>query len=515
MRSPLTVRVADGVRDQHVTRFVKGLRFTKTAPGGHHSASVQIDAPEGLFSDLGPADRLFIYDGRNARTVWDGYVENPGRTSRAGGAAFDISAMGGVALAADRAQAVGFVDRDLSSAHWIAAPGSSSDSQTGADRTDMQASSPGIQVRYEPGSTESSWRAGRRSRTFADLGQPLHSIRAEVVAGKDDPAFTALLETYGGSSPFFSKQVGVNFSTTPTTLSLTIPLTDPEFGTSMFGVVTSRANGAVVDTSAWAWFSNIVARAALKDVRGAYVVAGDSSAVLASEVVAHLIGSGMLAVDPSATQITATGYLIQHLVYLDGVKPQQILDDLTLYEPDHLWEVLESGPLGGHRFAYRPWPTAPRYEISGRDFTESGGEADLCNRIVVSWTDASGAQQTVIRTASVPELRSRTKDAEPISLPAGQGSQSNAEHIGDQVLAALNTPSRSGSAIVREPLFDRLSNRVVMPWEIEPGHIVRVRDIGADLRLTEMTYDDANCSSSLTLGSPTLSLAQRIARVGR
>lgn len=507
MRAPLTVRISDGSRDQQVTRFVKGLRFTKTAPGGHHSASVSIDAPEGLFGDLGPADRLFIYDGRNARTVWDGYVENPGRVTVAGGARYDLSAMGGVVLASDNAKPVVFRTTDVSGSQWVRNGDAHPDATIEVD----EAIIPGekvLKALIPPGT--SLMNGGPKSATVANralrsTGQRIHSASVVARGGRSGGAYfmqlvadtTVHYEFLAASdTPLQVTPGGATVAGAAVFLDLQMTLEDPS-----------------VPENTWVAFRDFVLTPTLLKPSGADATPIDLATVRAHEVVGHVVGALLPQVDGMSAGIEASTFQIENLAYLSAVKPFEILDDLSLYEPNFLWEILESNWAGKHRFNYRAWPTSRRYEISGRDFTESGGEADLCNRIVLSWTDEAGTERTTVRTATVAALGSRVKDAEPISLPEGQGSLTNAQRIGDEVLAALNTPARSGTAVIRRPIFDRLTGMMVMPWEIEPGHLVRVRDMGVDLRLTEMTYDDADCTASLTLGTPTLTLAQRLARL--
>lgn len=515
MRSPLTVRISDGVHDQQVTRLVEGLRFTKTAPGGHHSASVSIDAPEGLFGDLGPADRLFIYDGRNARTVWDGYVENPGRVTVAGGARYDLSAMGGVVLASDNARAVAFRSTEISGPHWqrhqghpdatlevdgAIIPGSDCIKSLIPPRTVLTLTGPHS--------------ADMGNRTLALTGQRLHS--ATVLSRGGRTATGYFIGLYAITTLADSISHFLPLTTSDATLTIT-PAGSLGVGAAVVvGIqLGDPAEDLDVADDTWGAFRDFVLTPTLVTARGVDAVPVDVRTVRAHEVAAHVVGALLPQVDGASASIEASTYPIDNLSYLSAVKPYDILDDLALYEPDFLWEILESNSSGKHRFAYRAWPTAPRYEISGRDFTESGGESDLCNRIVVSWADEAGVEQTTVRTVTVAALGSRVKDAEPISLPEGQGSLANAQRIGDEVLSALNTPTRSGTAVIRQPILDRLSGTMVMPWEIEPGYLVRVRDMGVDLRLTEMTYDDADCTASLTLGTPTLTLAQRLARLRR
>lgn len=514
MRAPLTVRISDGVRDQHVTRFVKGLRFTKTAPGGHHSASVSIDAPEELFGDLGPADRVFVYDGRNARTIWDGYVENPGRVTVAGGARYDLSAMGGVVLASDNARAVVFRSTDLSGPQWQRFPGVGThpDATIEVD----QAVIPGvtaIKALIPPRSVLTSdgpHAADLINNALTATGQRLYSASVTARGGRVAPEY--FMGLMGGSpyehfSPLTTEDIPLSVTPAGVVPSYYSVVLDLQLG--------SPASDADVADDTWAAFYNFVLTPTLLTPTGADATPTSVTTVLAHEVVNHVVGALLTLVDGATASVEATTFQIDNLSYLEAVKPHQILDDLSLYEPDFMWEILESNPAGKHRFAYRKWPTTPRYEISGREFTETGGEVDLCNRIVVSWKDSAGADQTTVRTTTVAALGARVRDADPISLPDGMGSQANAERIGDEVLAAYNTPARSGTAVIRRPILDRLSGLMVMPWEIEPGYLVRVRDIGVDLRLTEMTYDDSDCTASLTLGSPTLTLPQRLARLRR
>jgi hypothetical protein len=191
-----------------------------------------------------------------------------------------------------------------------------------------------------------------------------------------------------------------------------------------------------------------------------------------------------------------------------------------MYEPNHLWEILESGPNGLHRFNFRRWPTTVRYEVSTRDgYSAPGSDTDLCNRVAVDWVDKLGKQQSVTRSSSVPALDQATppilRHAEKVTLPEGRGSLANAQRIGDQVLASLSGREKAATVTVRRPIMDSLRGRLVQPWEIEPGYLARVRETGDVLRLTEVDYDDDDASAVLTLGTPVMTVEQRIQRLGR
>ena len=243
--------------------------------------------------------------------------------------------------------------------------------------------------------------------------------------------------------------------------------------------------------------------------------------VYAHQVAADLVGRVLTLCDPLASTVeTTTTAEIDQLAYPEGARPQQVLEELARFEPDYLWEILGSTDRG-YVFNYRAWPTEWRYLISVKDgYEATGGENDLCNRIAVYWTDESGNRQTTIVTADVPELggdpadvgfAGRIRDADPITLEDGRGSEANALRIGQQALELKANPPLAARALVARPIMDRLRGSMVMPWEIESGYLVRVLETGEDLRLTELSYDDEAASAELTLGTPARSFEELLA----
>jgi hypothetical protein len=103
--------VNDGVTDRIVSRYCRGLKFTKVAPGGHRDLSFTMVLPRNLFPGLGPDDRAYVYDVRTGRTIFDAYLENPTPTDGPGGQQYDVQAMGGMALANDETRALIYIDR--------------------------------------------------------------------------------------------------------------------------------------------------------------------------------------------------------------------------------------------------------------------------------------------------------------------------------------------------------------------------------------------------------------------
>jgi hypothetical protein len=138
-----------------------------------------------------------------------------------------------------------------------------------------------------------------------------------------------------------------------------------------------------------------------------------------------------------------------------------------VFESNYLWEILESNDAGKHRFNYRAWPTTPRYEVSVRDdWKQRGSDVDLCNRILVNWTDGNGNSRSTAVTAassawsgsgsrstrSAPGSRTPTRSpARPVRLGRER------TQIGAQILTDKINPPKAGTILVRRPIVDQLT----------------------------------------------------------
>lgn len=521
MRGALSVRINDGFTDRIVTRAVRDLKFTKTAPGGHQGGSMKLVLPTDTFQDLGPADRIYISDARTGRTVIEGYTENPGVTQGPGGDVYDLTFLGGMILASDESRALVYVDRDLGQFVRDNASCAPADINTGAD--EFYTTSTRVRTQISSGSAigTGDLSAGTNS-LFERSDMFLGGIRCTAFySGKADAGYAEDLAVPSGI--IYTRTMNNNAGSI-LIYSGTGPVTIPA-ATKVFGFRLRRTGGAtnVVEDSTWTNWVDYSVIGQRMDRYGVLLTGStaleSANTVRASQVVEDLLGRLLTRCDPSIARVDVTTWPITQLTFLEGVKSQQVLDGLSMWEPDFLWEILESGADGRHRFNYRAWPTIPRYVVSNRDgYVKTGSEIDLCNRILVSWTDAVGKQQTTVVTAasiglSVPELGTRIRDADPITLPDGRGSSSSAIRIGGQVLRDKVSPPMAGRVTVRRPILDRLTGHTVMPWELEPGYLCRVREEGVDLRITAMDYSDADCAATLTLGEPVLSLDQRVARL--
>jgi hypothetical protein len=528
-RGALGIRVNDGLTDRLVTQHVSGLRFTKVAPGGHQSLSFQMALPGDTFNNLGPQDRAYVYDTRTARPVVEGYMENPTPTDGPNGQRYTVSAAGGMALANDETRGIIYVDKTLDG--WDTEAGSSPSANMRTGIVDTVPNT-GVEVQFSNGqvaATNAIIAAGYRR--LAAAGMSLGAVRSVSYSGKTDTGYRLEMYTDDGTVTPLGHPSQIQTGALDQTF-----VVGTHFGAASRMVLQLRRSGAatnVADDLTFGRFVGLVIMGQRVNRYGALLTGtstyGTSAlTVLGSQVAEDLLGRILTMCDPTAAQIDVSSFGIDQLAYPDGVKAADVLSGLAEFEPDFLWEILESLPNGKHRFNYREWPTKPRYVVSVRDgWQEKGSDIDLCNRILVRWTDATGQPQTTPVTAAdlgllgqglaVDELdeQGRTKDADPITLPEGKGSLANALRIGGQVLADKINPSKAGTVVVRRPILDLLTGNWVEPWELEPGYVCQVRETGDNLRVTQVDYDDDPVASTLTLGRPVLTEQQRLAKLAR
>lgn len=557
LRAALAVRINDGQTDRHVTGHVSGLRFKKTAPGGYHSASFTIAIDPGEFTDLSAADRVWVY-GPTGETIWEGYLDNPAAVDGASGRSLEISAMGTMILASDQRVQLIYADRDLGMwDQWLGGNAAASASATTAgDPTTPDSETQGLLTQFNPGQpigpgslAQIGYVGFQRAPgwQFGAISVRLKSGKAAPPAAPDTSYQTDLAYSVAGGGSGFLAIGGAGIRTTPGVVQRWVgEAGNPPALTTGLALRLRRVGAAtnVVDDKTWSFFDDVIVtgRRMLRDGSLVLGVAGmvTTDYVRADWVVEDLVGRVLRPVlDQHSVEIEAGTWPIDQLTYHAGATPAEVFDDLALWEPNHYWGFGAS-TARGVRFYYRKWPTVPRYEISTRDgYDAPGSDLDLCNRVAVTWTDPAGKERTTaVWAASGPgvippgapagtvpavfgsalaalESVGRVRDAEPVTLPEGQGSAANAQRIGTMVLEDRVNPPKAATATVSREIFDKSAGRWVAPYEIQPGCLVAVRETGDVLRLTEVDYDDEQGAATLTLGTPVLSIEQRVARLAR
>lgn len=528
IRGSLGIRISDGINDRIVTHYCSGLKFTKTAPGGHQALSFRMVLPRNTFNDLGPEDRVYVYDD-TSRTVWEGYLENPTPVDGPDGQQYDVSAVGGMALASDETRGLVYVDKSLDGWNQVNYGTAHPDGSAG-QYNDPDSSVTGLRAQLPRGlvlATNSV--AGVDYRAIDRAGMQIAGVRIITQSGQSDAnyrvqlydftAATNIGDTLQMSTTAFDQTQWIGISITTGATKCLVQLNRTGAGTT------------VGNDTTWTTLTGVSVLGRRMDRNGTLLTTsaahgGTALTVLASQVVEDLLGRLLTFCDPGTAQVDTTTYTVDQLAWPDGVKAADVLTKLADFEAGYLWEILETLDNGKHRFNYRAWPTTPRYVVSVRDgWQQRGSDVDLCNRILVSWTDPAGNTQVTTITATslglsgiglpVDALGTRVKDADPITLPDGFGSLANATQIGGQILTDKINPPKAGTAVVRRPILDLLTGAYVSPWEIEAGYLARVRETGDDLRITQADYDDDSCSMALTLGTQVMTTEQMLARLVR
>lgn len=508
----LSIRLQTQTEDRIITRLCSPPTFRKVAGGGHADAQITVNAPLSDFPDLGPDARLWIYD-RTGATIFEGFTNNPGQTYGDSGQSFALNVAGIMTLASDMASPVLY--RDATYDHWLVGtaqtPSARQEISVGPDGAGLITGLPCLLFGFNPGQPlgDGAGLAGMQydanvlasgqrfgvASFFRDAGQTSTDYRSNA----RDGVTTWYSNTLSSIGDLVTGFYGIDYMAGT---GLSVFLTHSGAATNV---------SSTVDTLWLAWHLNAVL-GTLLDQSGTEVAPARMEYLLSHEVAADAVRRFLSTLDPNRVSVdTSSSYQIDQLVYATPTRLQQILDDLSLYEPDYTWEITPSinGLVG---FNYRPWGTAARYVISTRDgYQITGSDADLCNRVSVAWTDVSGKPQATLVSSVVPALGDRVRYADPVTLPDGQGSAANATKVGQAVLAAASQPPSSGTAIVARRILDTWSGRMIAPYEIEPGYLVRVRETGEDLRLTEISYDHGQRAAQLTLGDPVYDTDQIIA----
>ena len=467
-----------------------------------------------------------ITDTRNARIVWQGYLDLPGRSAGNQGDQWTIGAVGGYARLSDRHKPYVVIDSSIDAWEFNFA------SQTGR----MQASAGSMPSGGEEGEDcfLLSWNNGIAIGTGAKVGG---AYRRLYNAGQDIGMVTFRhregFASAANKVKLIAKRwdggaadeviVNLNWDTTLDWSGRFSVGASYSLGKDTIKYRIERTGAATnVDTEDW-WSGATQFRVicVLHDINGNPIsgaLSYPNDYLLPHEVVIDSMFRFAPPLDRATASIdTGFTYQIDQLVYDDPVTMADVLDDLALTSPNMWWEVLEVTGSGNHRFNLNRYQTAapPRYAASTADGWDApGGEADLRNRVVIAWRDKSGEKQTSTYTGTVPELDQWgiTRDADLINLADEMGSQANADRIGGQALTQVTEPPVSGTLTIARPILDMYAGRWVYPWEIRPGYDIIVSDIEMPAQtITEVAYRDSDASASLTVGEPELSTDQLVA----
>lgn len=524
LQVPLAVRLTNDVSDVLLIAEVKDLSFRSVANGGFASATVTLDRPLNVAApEILQYGRIYIYDTRTGDTVWEGRLEDPGRSSSSDGRFWQITAVGPSAHARDEEFVYVPIGTELSDWEKFGGSTNSSSVSSSTDASDND----GIKVQFSGGiSVATPAYVAARLLTVLNAGTSLASISTTAVGGGTGqwteevyaygPAGAELIDSVPltTSTTLFRGEVGSDFSAGQTTPHLRMNRT----GAS-----------AAPDDNAYTFFYNIIIRTLLVDEEGNAVTSYSDDFVTTTQLVQDLVGAHTSEYDGLDAFIEDVLDEITQFWYPDGTTVYDALNDLIALNGAFFWAAWETILRSGKwRFEFRAWPTTVRYEAGVDDGFESPGSAtDLYNQVAVHWTDSKGRDRTTVRTLAVDALtRAGLTRSARLDLGKENGSQAAANSAGDAFLQEHNLPSRNGRLTVTRAILDYDRGMVVDPHMIRPGALLRVRDVdpepnalnpgGRDgntvFRVVAISYRANDNSAQLDLDTDAVTISRALAK---
>jgi hypothetical protein len=542
LRSPLAVRVANANFDTHITRLIDDIEFSTAAPGGFDTCSFEMakpifDSPE----ELAVESRVYVYDTRNGRTIWEGKLTDPGRSFDEGGHKWSMTAMGPKKHASDRFSPYIAIDSNLEA--WL--------------QVNTAVAVATVQVSGVPGNDNVTcllfqFPAGiavgngdiisAQYNAIAAAGQHIGSFRYTHQEGFI-PSPASDWQVLGGTRiPAGGDTVTNTQSFDTATRTIGAQFAGPDFSVAENWVFIREKRNAIA--------TNVVGDKVWVAVTAAYVIAllfkrdgnviSGASSYPVGYLTADLIVTDILVrfcplYDAKNALIDTSTYQIDQFAYPTAARPSDMFDDLSLFHPDKRFCAWETNPATGlYKVEWTGWGTQPRYEATTQDGIDlPGSSTDLYSRVTVQGTDPRGqVQSRVVETTDETVLRlldGLEREAEPIDLGSEVFSTANADRVGNQFLSANNTPPASGTLTVKRAIRDLLTGRIIQPWEIRAGSLIRVRGLsptalgvtasdrdGATVfRVAGTSFRDSDQTASLTLDSRSYSIEQILARLAR
>ena len=483
---PLSVKLATARGERDVTREVRDLSIRWTDPGGFQSAQISLDRPLTLQPDeIAYYGALTVHDARNGMVVWDGRLEDPGRSAGGQGQVWDLAAVGGQAHTRDRTVSLIYVDQPLSGLDRVDnfTPGATD--SVSNDPGDATGITQALVMQFPQGlSVPNLARVVMRYYALMRSGQKLARIDYTWDAGRTDATFLveAIARTNGALSGGDAAR-SQTWSTSGGGSSPRVISTDwtTARNTIEWRAIYTGSGGTASNDQHWASVADLVVLGTRYNAAGSELLAAASypaNYVLASDVVSDLLGRLLPQFDGAGATIATTSHQIDKLAYPDGTDAAGVLADLLTLEAGYTWRAWERNAAGKYRFEWTAMPTTVRYEADVTDGYDSQGSADgLYDSVTVRWRNSKGTPQLTVRTTSVPLLTAAGLSRQgSIDLGSEVGSLAAAQRAGDQWLADRKYPQNGGRLRVARPILDLQTGRMVMPWEIRPG-LIRVRGV--------------------------------------
>jgi hypothetical protein len=523
---PLSVSLETSRMVTQVTRQVRDLSFRSAIPGGFASANISLDRPLSLQpGEIAYYGRLRITDGRHGGVVWEGRLEDPGRSAGVDGQVWDLTAIGPAGHARDITAPLVYAYRDLT--HWQRTAATKAAGRISEDEhTD---GSPALLLGALSGTWSSPDSVRATSKWVQQAGQRLARVNWQMVGGAGSSQW--LMEGHvwlGLGSPVLVRQnILTAFVQGLSNKRVTTDWTHPKDRLELR--LAADAAGLAGGETRWARFWDLRVRTILMDTAGSEITTASFYAtdeVPVEDIIRDLLGRRLPQFDGPNAEVGQLGESLDQLAYPDGVDAAGVLEELMGLYPDWYWAAWESGAGGLYRFEWAQWPAEVRYEADlGDGYTAAGSAEGLYNAVNVRFRDQGGTISIFRFTSTVPALDDAglTREA---TLDLGEaGSAAAAITAGNNFLADHQAPPNAGRLTVARPVRDLVAGRTVAPWEIRPGALLRVRGIlprtdalnatardGVGVfRVVAVEFRASDAAVTLELDSPAPSIARAVA----
>ena len=492
MSTPLTVRLGK----TFITGAVQGLQFRKEAVGGCRSISLRLAKPLTSVTDVQAFQRVRIFDARSAEVIADGHLADLGRSAGSDGQQWDLVAFGPGVRVADKMFPYIVVDTSLERWHRSIYSSKNATTQTDERSTGV----PSLLTAAEEGKTVSItspiWTGDWIYRAIREAGMKLGRVDTSYDAGVTDANYRQRIITRTGSGAG-TAAADVGATTTGGTMAV-VQTTHFTNGHDVAELLVTRGTSATTGAEThWFEWWGVAVRSLLMDESGTDRSAAYFSGptARAHDIVRDLIGRHLSGVFQLGTLDTTGAYNVDQMAYLDGVTAETVLSDLMALEPAFRWSTSPAADAFSDaakaRLSWQAWPTSVRYEAAlddGGQFPASG--QDLYNEVAVRWRNSRGSIMSTLRTGACPALDEAGMTRRALmDLGDEVGSAAAAARAGDAFLAAHKYPSNAGTLTINRPILDLERGALVLPHEIEPGELIRVRGV-------ESYTDSLNASSN-------------------
>lgn len=480
---PLSVRLKTIFRDDHITDELDDLQFSSTSPGGYETCTLTLHRSLGFTpGELDVYGRLYVYDAGGI--VWEGRLQDPGRTAGNEGEVYQVAAVGGVAHLQDRTQPYILVDAQLD--RFELQQFSTEHPKREARVDEDSSSNPAIWLTAPTGT---SWASNHQGcMVYPHIRRAGQELGAYTVSGDcgritagtwrwrtvtRDPSGVGTVDrdvdfTTAGIAAS-QREVGDSFPDGDDQL---------EFRIQQTSGVTQTPND---DTWAIFAFFGVTAKLVTKAgvARGAAYNYNDRY-LMAEEIVEDVLGRLLPEFDGANATVSAGTHQIDQMAYPDGVTPAQVLEDVRALEIGFTYHVWESTPdTELFKFEWIAWPTTVRYEADIIDgFSAPASGNTIYNKCRVRYRDNRGNIRSVLEERSVGTLTAAGFDRTAfLDLGDEVSSLANAVRAGDQFLQEHQFAVNAGRLTISRPILDHDQGRMVQPWEIRAGSLIRVRGV--------------------------------------